>query len=376
MIIEKSKLANALGVVSAVTGGRTTLPVLASILFEAKGNELCLRGTDLDTTLEVRLEAAFDGDPAVLCLPARRVRDIAVELYGDNVEIDIEDNGAVIQTHESTQSYFRLAGFGEDDFPPFDRLSEGKEIALIQDDLKLMLQRVTYAVSSEEHRATLCGVSFEIKDEEVLLVATDGRRLASASSGPIQTPEENRGTFILPTKASLVLQKMLGNPDNNVTIKYDDKRAEFSFESRNGYFVTLAVKLIEGGFPDWKNVLPEDNDRKISIGRHEMLHAVKRASLMSADRVHLKLETDTLRIESQSPDVGSAKEKISIDYSGEGLEIAFNPVYLIEPMQVNREGTFLLEIKEKVNEDGYSNPAIIRFEGDRTMNVVMPLRAG
>ena len=340
--IEKSVFLNGLQAVQNVVGSNSTLPILSNVLLRANKTELLLTTTDLDVTVSCNLEADVE-QPGSTTLPVRRLFSIIRELSGADVALEVNDKD--VATIKSGSSKFTLNGISEDEFPPTPKVESKFSYNMQQNLFKEMLSMVQYAASTDETRQSLNGVFLKFNAEKFAMVATDGRRLALIEQ-EVELPSDTDVKMILPTKAVNELHHTLGD-DEEVKINSTDKQIFFEFGN-----VSVSSKLIDGTYPNYEQVMPDNNDTRITIERESLLFALKRASLLSVDSssaVKLTFADNRITVLMSNPEVGEARETIPIKYEGKEISIAFNPDFMIEPLKNISEDEVFFELFDEMS---------------------------
>lgn len=340
--IEKSVFLNGLQTVQNVVGSNSTLPILANVLLRANKKELLLTTTDLDVTVSCTLEAEVEKTGSTT-IPVRRLASIIRELSGSDVDLEVNDKD--IAKISCGSSKFMLNGLSEDEFPPTPKVDAKFNYNMKQNAFKEMLSMVQYAASADETRQSLNGVFLSFKEDKFSMVATDGRRLALIEQ-EVELPGDTAVSMILPTKAVNELHHTLGD-DEDVKINATDKQIFFEFGN-----VSISSKLIEGTYPNYEQVMPDNNDTRITIERESLLSALKRASLLSVDSssaVKLTFADNRITVLMSNPEVGEARETIPVKYEGKELSIAFNPDFMIEPLKNISDDEVFLELMDEMS---------------------------
>ncbi|MBL9113561.1 MAG: DNA polymerase III subunit beta [Verrucomicrobiaceae bacterium] len=358
--ISKQAFLDAIQQVQHVVSARTTLAILSNVLLKAKPGVLELTTTDLDVGVSGTVAADVEASGATT-LPARRLATIIRELPADEVHVTVDEkNVASIQSGPST---FKLLGLTSEEFPPLPRFDGGSEFTMKQADLRDCLRRTAYSISTDETRYVLNGILFAFKDNLLTMVATDGRRLAMVEH-EMEFPQSHEIEFIVPTKAVNELQRILGD-EGEVTIKVTGSQA--GFDMGNGLLVT---KLIEGNYPNYRQVIPGDPKERISIERESFLRSVSRVSLLASEKsnsVKLIFTQGNVEIVAASQDIGEARESLAIPYKGPNMTIAFNPEYLMAPLRNLTTDEISLNLIDEIS------PGVIRV-GNTFLYVLMPMR--
>jgi len=365
LTIAKEQLLNGLQAVQNLVGSRTTLPILSNVLLRAKEGTLELTATDLDVTVCCAVEATVQKAGAST-VPVKKLFGIARELGAAQLEIEVDEkNGCKIK---AGSSYYRMNGLAAEEFPPLPKFADDKKLVLPQEKLKGMLRRTSFAVSSDETRYVLNGLFCSLKDHKITMVATDGRRLALTDE-EADISAENEAEFIVPTKAVNELNRLL-QPAGLVEIKVTENQASFELKGEKGFSVLLITKLVEGSYPNYRQVIPAESAERIALVREELLQALRRAEIMTSEKansVKLAFTQNNLAITANSPDVGEARETIAVNYKGKDLSIAFNPAYLLDPLKALDNDEVFLELTDELS------PGVLRTNGP-FLYVIMPMR--
>lgn len=358
--ISKQSFLDALQQVQHVVSNRTTLPILSNVLIEAADGKLKLTTTDLDVGVSGSVEANIEKEGATT-LPVKRLVSIVRELPAESVEVSVDGkNHASIK---SGPSFFKIIGLGEDEFPPLPKFEDAKEYKIAQAVMKDSLKKTSYAISTDETRYVLNGIFTSFKDGKMTLVATDGRRLAMVEND-LEFPSSNEADVIIPSKAVMELQRLLGD-EGDVVVKLTDSQIAFEI---NGSL--LVSKLIEGNYPNYRQVIPGTTNERVQIGREAFLETIRRVSLLASDKsnsVKLAFGPNYIDLMANSQDIGEASEKIDVSYSGKEFAIAFNPEFLMAPLKnLSTEEVYLDLIDEM-------SPGVVRIDGS-FLYVIMPMR--
>jgi len=383
--ITKDPVLDALQQVQNVVSTRTTLPILSNVLLRASGDILELTTTDLDVGIRRRVCATV-AKPGATSLPARRLFSIVRELPEGEIEIEVDDkNNAAISCGSS---FFRIVGLPAEEFPPLPKLEGGKSFKIEQQALRDMLRKTAYAISNDETRYVLNGIYLGFKSEKLTVVATDGRRLALVEHD-LEFPKANEAEAILPTKAVMELMHLLGDKGEVIVTLTENQMAfemqveaqeaapqgkkgekETTKKGTEGSNVLLVSKLIEGTYPNYRQVIPTESKERVSLEREALLTALRRASLLCTEKsnsVKLQFSKNNLSIIAKSPDVGEAKESMAINYKGKEVAVAFNPDYLMDPLKNLDNDEVFIELTDELS------PGVIKVNAP-FLYVLMPMR--
>ena len=367
--LERSALLKALGHVHRVVERRTTIPILSNVLVAADGHLLLLKATDLD--LEVTERVAADVSQAgATTLPAHILYDIVRKLP-DGAQVSLEGGKDAAQLLlRSGRSRFTLQALPESDFPDLAAGEFTHHFALAAADLKKLIDKTQFAISTEETRYYLNGIYVHATEADghmmLRAVATDGHRLARVET---VAPAGSAGMpgVIIPRKAVNEVQKLVEDLDQMISVEISPTKARFSFGA-----VVLTTKLIDGTFPDYTRVIPSGNDRQLVVDRGPFRNAVDRVSTISSERgraVKLAMADGKLTLSVTNPDSGSAVEELEVDYDGPPLEIGFNARYLLEITEQLDGDTAMFKLA-----DPGSPTLVLDREGAAALYVLMPMR--
>ena len=358
--VSKDKLLEGLSTVQNVVSTRTTLPILSNVLLQASEGEIRLTTTDLDVGIRGSVEAHVERTGGTT-LPARRLFSIVRELPSSEIYFDVDTkNSASIR---SGSSYFKILGLPEEEFPALARFEEAKIFTIAQKDLKDGLKQTSYAISVDETRYVLNGILFSFKDNKLTLVATDGRRLALVDL-ELEFPRSQETEIIVPTKAVTELQRLV-REEGEVKLSIGENQIAFELNR-----TLLVSKLIEGNYPNYRQVIPAEARERISLERETFLTTVRRVSLVALEKsnsVRLIFSKDNIDIVANTPEVGEAKESLPVMYQGREFSIAFNPEFLMAPLRNLSADEIYLDLIDEMS------PAVIKIARP-FLYVLMPLR--
>ena len=288
------------------------------------------------------------------------------ELNGSEIDIEVDDkNVCVIR---SGPSFYKIHGLSADEFPPLPKFKDDKKVSLSQETVRAMMKKTSFAISTDESRYVLNGIFISLKDHKMTMVATDGRRLALADE-EVEIGEKSNGEFIVPAKAVNELNRLL-QEKGEVEIKYGENQASFALKDDKGFSVLVITKLIEGNYPNYKQVIPTEMKERIPLVREEFLQALRRAEIMTSEKansVKLAFGKNNLAITANTPEVGEARESIAVNYKGKEMAIAFNPRYLIDALTALSEDEVFFELIDELS------PGVLKINGP-FLYVVMPMR--
>lgn len=347
---------------------KTTIPVLAHLLLRAEGDRLHLSATDLDVSLTswCRADVAADGAVAI---QAKKFLEIVRSLTGDEIHLLQEEPREL--TIRAGASRFKIRGLPPEDFPTLPKVEEEYRVEIPFRELRRMIGKILFAVSSEESRFQLNGALLKLRDSHLELVATDGHRLALVDQEIESLGGDGDGTredsVLVPRKALQELQRF----ESDEPVGYQRGEHHLSFRLGNR---ELICRILEGTFPDYERVIAKDNDKKAVFDRGHLADAVKRVALLTGERaraVRLAFTPDELVVSAVNPDLGEATERVSCEYDGPELKLGINPDYLEDFLAVIEDAKVRLEMKDENTQTvGYPEG---EKEG-RYLCVIMPMR--
>lgn len=369
--INQDHFSNGLQQVLNVVGSRATMPILSNVLIEAEEGHISLTTTNLDLGIRCRIKADVS-EPGGITLPVRKLATIVRELPQNEVFIETGDNNQAKIT--SGGSLFKIMGISTEEFPPLPSFENRHVFELSQTEIVSMLKSVSYGQSNDENRYILNGVYFSFADAKLTLVATDGRRLALTALDT-EISEDNVGSLILPAKTVAELERLMGKGEK-VKIAFNERQAAFEISiddtGDTGLVdhLYLVSKIVEGNYPNYRQVIPKETEHRVKIERELMLECVHRAALVTSDKsnsVKLKMSKNLLEISGSSSEFGESHESMAIAYDGPEVQVAFNPQFLMEPLKALTKDEVFFEFKDELS------PGLFKTL-DNFICVIMPLR--
>lgn len=321
--ISREKLQEGLAAVTPTTPPKTTLPVLANILVETTERGIRLSGTDLDIAVTTEVAADVETQGAIT-IPAKKLSEIAKELPPSPVKIATSGEQRV--TLDCGRSHFKILGLPKDEFPNFPTVKFDASWRIRSGDLQKLISHTAFAVSNEESRPILNGVLWELRPDNMRMVATNGHRL-SKMDVPINSAGAPSADMIVPPKALEQIRRLFPQ-DEELEIARGDNHLGF-----RSPFTAVYTRLIEGPYPNYDQVIPKDNNRIAIADRQSLISALRRMSVIASDQTHrirLSFNAALLRFSVQTPDLGEATDEMAIRYNGDPLDIGFNATYLLE----------------------------------------------
>ncbi len=357
---ERDVLAEAVGSAArAATNQTGTLPVLAGIRMEIAGDSLTITGTDLELTIRLTIDVGGDRDGAAV-VPARLVGDIVKALPAGAVSIDLNDDEMSIS---AGRSEFSVRPLSLDDYPVQSE-SSAESVIVPAEAMAEALSQVVRAASTDDARAVLTGVLLASEDDGVRMVATDSYRLAVRDL-PESSVLGSGQKVLIPAKALNELQRLIGDA-SELSVRLGEREAIFDIGNTR-----LSTRLIEGEFPNYRNLLPSSQPNVLTVGKAAMVDAIRRVKLLAQDSTPVRLELggDTVRLTAITQDVGNAAEEVDAGYEGEEMVVAFNPDYLAAGVDAVDSDDVTLTTMDPMK------PAVLRGVGrDDYLYLLMPVR--
>jgi len=324
--MKREALLQPLQAVTGIIERRHTLPILSNVLLSRTDNQIEFVATDIEIEISASTTTEGSGEASTTTVGARKLFDILRALpEGSEVTVALQDKRLQLK---SGKSRFNLQTLPSEDFPRL-ALAEGAgtSFTVPQKQLKSMLGLVQYSMAQQDIRYYLNGLLIIIEDGQLKLVATDGHRLAYVSR-EAGSKALARQEVILPRKTIIELSKLLDDSDDPVAIELSAAQAKFSFDK-----IRLISKLVDGKFPDYGRVIPQNQPKKLTLDRVVLLQALQRAAILTSDKfrgVRWVLGNGSLKISCTNTEQEEAQEEIDIAYKGEGLDIGFNVSYLVD----------------------------------------------
>ena len=367
-VIDRDKFLSALGHVQSVVERRNTIPILSNVLIQAADGKIRLTATDLDLEV-VEDTAATIEEAGALTAPAHLLHDIVRKLpEGAQLSLDEGEPGRVSVV--SGRARFHLSTLPAEDFPELAAKEASNTFSISADELKFLIDRTRFAISTEETRYYLNGIYFHTteKDGKMLLraVATDGHRLACAE---VRAPDGAAGMpgIIVPRKTVNELMRLFDAADEDIEVALSENTIRFDIDG-----VVLTSKLIDGRFPDYERVIPVDNDKRLEVDTRLFAQAVDRVSTVSSEKgraVKFSISAEALLLSVNNPEAGSAEEELAASFNAEPMEIGFNARYLLDIVGQFGGDTAVFLLSDT------GSPTIMRDNAeDNVLYVLMPMR--
>jgi DNA polymerase-3 subunit beta len=369
LVIERAALLKSLAHAQSVVERRNTIPILSNVKLSTTERGLALNATDMDIDIIETASAEIEVQGATTA-PAHTLYEIARKLpEGSQVELEGAADGSQI-TLRSGRSKFSLAALPVEDFPMLSGGDLPYSFTLPAGDLRRLIDRSRFAISTEETRYYLNGIYLHAAtgaDGEMLrAVATDGHRMARVDA-PLPDGAAGMPGVIVPRKTVAELRKLIEETTHPVTVSLSETKIRFAFDG-----TILTSKLIDGTFPDYERVIPAGNDKDLEVPCKEFAAAVDRVSVISTEKtraIKMTLESRSLILSAQSPDSGNAVEELEANYHGGLLEIGFNSRYLLDIAQQITGDSIRFSLSDS------ASPAVVSdVADDSAVYVLMPMR--
>ncbi len=355
-ILQKDLL-NSLQIISSVVPVRSATPIAENILFTVEENKLQITGTDIEVSMRTEIPLNESIVPGSIALPGKIITEMIRSMPNIPIQFETDDSNKIKITTD--KGVYSLSGISKENYPELPSLSDDKSISISSNKLKRMLTKTIFAVSSEELRPALMGVFFQIMKDELRMVATDGHRLSKIIDTDFNYDDEPV-KMIIPPKAAQIAIKNFGE-DESTIIRFNNEGLSFTFNS-----TVLYTRLVEGEYPDYEKVIPRDNEFEMSVEKDLLISVTKRVSIFSSELTHqirYSLTKDKVKIQSEDIDIGGeAHEELSIEYSGDDMDIGYNAEYILDVLKhIDNEkvlfhlnspvkATLVTPIKQKENE--------------------------
>ncbi len=363
LTISKDEILEKLSNIQNIVEKRNTMPILSHFLLDAGKKTTHIVATDLQIAIKEPLKANVQRE-GKLCVPARKLFEIVREAEGD-ITIESEDEQWIKASFG--KSRFRLACLPHAEFPAWPGVESAQETKFGIEALSEMIEKTIYAAGETDTRYTLNGLLFHLKPgaEEITVVGTDGHRLALLVKA-LGSKVVDEKKVIVPRTAAAELRRFFGGSEevsavigkNHLLFKIGD--------------VQFLVRLIEGTYPNYEQVVPTANEKKVMIKREDLLRSLRRVSVMSRERsnaVKVDISNGTLAVSSSNPDLGEARDEVSVEYNGEEISLGFNARYLMDALSAMSAERVVFSLQDPLS------PTLLQEEGKEDYRcVVMPMR--
>lgn len=357
----RSELHDALRIVSGVVDPRNIKPILKDVRIRTVNDTIEISATDLEVGIKYFVRDVEINEQGGIVVPGDPMNGIVSESTEERLSLSVKDSVLVV---EGSSSRFQVNGVAEEDFPEIPDFPDGPCINIEGAILREMIERTIFAVAIEKQRYALNGILFvtEERSSRIVMVGTDGRRLALIRRKANEASPVSKSA-IIPVKALQQVQKMIG-VDEIVSVNLQERRVMIKAAHS-----VLVAQLVEGRFPPYEEVIPDDCDKRLEIDRNDFANAVRQAAVLSAREsrsVLFRLEPTKLILESSDAEAGDAHVELSVKYEGSPVDIHFNPDYLLDGLKVFDEEIIRLEMKDA------SQAAVMR-SGSDYVYLLMPI---
>ncbi|MBZ0221150.1 MAG: DNA polymerase III subunit beta [Candidatus Methylomirabilis sp.] len=350
--------------IQGIVEKRNTMPILANVLLDASKGKVTIMATDLEVFIRDAAQAGVSEEGSVT-VNARKVFEIAKELPGDQIDVSTGKDDKL--TLKAGKARFNIMGLPAKEFPSFPDPEEGSLQPIDGETMRNMIDKTSFAVSTDETRYNINGFLLEREDGRIKMVATDGHRLALIVSEGDNIAKGQKEGVLLPRKGVMEMKKVLDEREGDFFLGITQKNAVMKRDN-----TVITVRLLEGEFPDYRRVIPKDNDKVVRAKREDLLSSLKRVSILSTDKikgVKFNFSNSKLVLSSSSPEIGEATEEVDINYSEGDIDIAFNARYFIDVLEALKEEEVRINLKDSLS------PGIIRPAGGEDYTyIIMPMR--
>lgn len=358
-----------LSLTSRFISPKSQLPVLENVLITTEEGGLKLSATNLESGINYWIGAKIEKKGSV-CVPAKTLTEFVNFLPPEKIDLETKENSLVLKCGSYSASFI---GLPPSEFPVIPAPEEKSFFSLPSQELEKIISQLVFAVAQDESRPVLTGILFQVKENDLLVVATDGYRL---SLKKIENPKglekfkEIERSLIIPAKTLTEVGKILGEEkEGRIKMSLVSSSSQVVFSSSSAQ---ITSRLIEGDFPDFEKIIPSEGTTKIEVEKEEFLRAVRSAAVFareSANIVRLKIENSKLEISANAPQVGENLVRIDVVQEGDDCSIAFNSRYLLDFLNSTEEEKVLLELT------GALNPGVFRQKKDSSyLHLIMPVR--
>lgn len=362
--VSSTKLLSQMQILSRVIASKTTLQIMDSVLFDLDGNTLTLTASDGETTIRTKIEVEGQGQGKV-AFAAKLLLDTLKEFPEQPLTFDINDHNFGLEIQSSNGTYSFIGANGNE----YPEMIQDKEIShsftMHTEALLNALNKTSFCTADDELRPVMNGIFFDLNEEHLILVATDAHRLVRYTNTAIRVDEP--ASFILPKKPANLLRNVLGKEDSEATISFDDKNIRFVF----GQTIILC-RQIEGRFPNYNAVIPQNNENEITVDRQTMLNATKRVAVFAnpgTGLIKLALSENRINISAQDIDFStSAEETIECNYAGAPMNIGFKAPFLVEILGVLQSSNVIIRLA-----DASKAGLLLPYENEEGEDIVMLL---
>lgn len=364
IIVNREDIYNGLLKTQSIVEKRSTMPILSNVLLEAKDDTLRIKATDLEIGVDTSNPAKVVKDGS-LTVPGKKLFEMVREMEGGELRLFKKDNNHL--ELRSGKVVFNILSLPTEEFPSFPSYSD-QLFRLPARTVSRMIEKTIYAVSTDEIRYTLNGIFLEKTGDRLRMVATDGHRLSlmDFTDPSLKDVEIGKGV-IIPRKGAGELRRLLEDGAEDLMVSIKDNNGVFRIGN-----TVLVMRMIEGDFPDYKQVIPEKGDREARINRELLSKALRRVSILSSEKsrgVRLSFKNGQLDVATSNPEIGEASESLDADFKGNDIEVGFNAKYFIEILNSIDEEDVKIEMKDELG------PVQVKgVNGEDHLSIIMPMR--
>lgn len=367
-VVSSKALLQQLQIVGGVVASNSNVPILNDFLFEVTDGALTIYGSDMETTISIRLTEVNTKKEGSIAIPAKLLLD-TLKTFGDiplTFTVDSKTGGVVLA---SDSGKYKLAGHNADDYPRMPQIDAAGSVSINSLALAQAVNKTSFATGNDELRPVMSGVLFELGPDGSNFVATDAHKLVRYKRKDVKA--SSIGSIILPKKPLNVLKGILTNMDVDVQINYNDSNVQFEFEN-----IKVVSRLVEGKYPNYEVVIPKNNPNKLTVDKDPFLSAIRRVSIFSNKttyQVRFKIAGSELQISAEDLDFSNeAYERLTCHYQGDDMEIGFNSKFLVEMLNNIESDQVVMEMSEP-NRAGILTPSEYDAEIEEITMLVMPI---
>ena len=360
---DREGLNQALVLLTSIVPERTPKPILRCVKIDAAKDGVRIFGTDLEVGINYLLPAVKVDQPGQVVVPASRLAAVVRESGDETLLLQASEGKCEIK---GADSHFSIYGQEASQFPPMPAFEGQPDVEVALENLRAGIAQCLFATARESTRYAINGVLWEMKGKKLTLVATDGRRLARTKVNLLTNPSEKAAAakIIVPAKTMSLLEKLTGGEKDKVIVRLVDSQVMFACGN-----VVIISNLVEGNFPKYEDIIPSDYQKKLTLATDVALSAVRRAALLTSEEsrgIKVAVSKNKLVFSGRAPETGDAEVDVMVDYTGEPIEIGFNPQFLADALKVIKEPQFELELGQS------DTPGLIKA-GANFLYVLMPI---
>lgn len=358
--VQKNILSEAIQKLTSIISSRTTLPVLNNVMMKAESDSLTMETTDLDVRITTKIPATVEKTGSTT-VPAKKLLLFVKDFLGDKVAMETDDSFNL--KIEAGESSYKLLGISPEEFPVPSTITPIRKIRIPQTDLQRNFSLISYASSTDESRKILNGVLLSLKANMLVTVATDGKRLALIEK-PIDKFEGTEGDVVFHSRVANEVQRIIPK-DGNAEIEIGEKMIKFNLGN-----TTLSSKIMEGSFPNYRQVIPTSFTKKVEVKKedfHSSLRRIMNVISESNPIVTVTFTNGKVTLTANSAEVGEGRETLPVNYTGTDFKLLLNPNNLSDPLKTMTMDKFVFQMN-----DGFSPISLIGDEG--FLYIMMPVR--